>query len=149
MRRNALGWMVIAALAGCSSSTSPSTNAIGTWNITVSRMIFVDAGITDTIDVRPAPFPFVVQDTGAGSRGIFPLVYGLDAAGDTILRWGTGTALAVTATGDSLHIVFDDGTEACLLGISGTIHGNAANGHSTLSCADSMISGGSWSATKS
>jgi len=139
----------VATYAACSSSTSPSSDALGTWQFTVSRMVFVSSAITDTIDVRPAPFAIVVRDTGAASSGTFSNVYGLDAEGDTIIRWGLGSATALAVSGDSIRVVLDNGTETCLLRISGTIHGASASGSGGLSCADSTISGGSWSATKS
>lgn len=141
---------LVASWAACSSSSGPvASSGIGTWNITVNRMIFVSATITDTVLVRPAPFALVVQDTGAGSSGIFPHVYGLDPAGDTVIRWGLGNATSLSVTGDSMKIVFDNGAETCLLRITGTFHGTTASGTSGVSCADSAFTGGAWSATKS
>ena len=145
-----LGAVAVVVIWGaCSSSTAPSTNGLGTWQFTVSRMIFLSAGITDTIDVRPAPFTVVVRDTGAASAATIPNIYGLDAEGDTIVRWGLGAGTGIAVSGDSMRVVFDNGTGTCLLEIAGTIHGASASGKGGVSCADSTISGGSWSATKS
>jgi hypothetical protein len=142
---------VMSTWAACSSSTGPSSTGIGNWHFTVGRLVFRDAGsgITDTIDVRPAPFSIVVRDTGAASSGTFENVYGLDAEGDTVIRWGLGSATALVVSGDSIRVVLDNGTETCLLGIKGTIRGTTASGSDGVSCADSTISGGSWSATRS
>lgn len=149
-RSMALGMLAAAATwAACSSSTNPSPDALGTWHITVSRMVFVESAITDTLDVRPSPFQLVVLDTGATSSGTFPIIHGLDAEGDTVITWGLGSATGLMASGDSLRIVFDNGTESCLLTLAGTIHGASASGSGGVSCADSTISGGAWSATRS
>ena len=153
MRKRLLNFAIcgfVALWAGCSSSTGPTAaSGIGTWHITVNRLVFVSSTFTDTIDVRPAPFALVVTDTGAASSAMFPNIYGLDAEADTVIRWGLGSATTISVTGDSIKVLFDNGNESCMLGIAGTFHGTSASGVGGVSCADSTISGGSWSATKS